>query len=370
MRTLTGSWQAIRTFGGATLLRNPWRTLRIRRAQDTAFSSLNTNTSRAIIFLTPGFDGVTGGLISFNSLIEESRKLFNIHGAITYSCPIPSDPPLDRYTKFDNSFVLVNFHRLIKALSGNCQDVLLHLPEYYVRSSSALRSIARIVDAGMRLRINIVLQNIDFCPTRDEVDRLREFGEVTVTTAHDAYGTPETARQLGCRLFHLSTWVCPEKFVRLPFSQKRNLLMLSPDPHPFRHKTIEILRERLPDFELRVVQKMSYHDYLDLCSMAKFSLTFGEGLDGYYIEPIFSGGISSTVYNNRFFTPRYVNTPLLYSNWRHLMDKLPQDIRKLDNEKAYNAVQEFQFNNASKDYVYERYLDNISFFYKYGTNWN
>jgi hypothetical protein len=40
-------------------------------------------------------------------------------------------------------------------------------------------------------------------------------------------------------------------------------------------------------------------------SPAKWSLTFGEGLDGYFAATIFSGGNSLAVFNERFFTPAF-----------------------------------------------------------------
>ena len=64
-------------------------------------------------------------------------------------------------------------------------------------------------------------------------------------------------------------------------------------------------------------------------SEAKWALTLGEGLDGYFIEPIFSGAIGFSVYNSRFFTEDFESLETVYSDYDELIKKMPMDIKKI-----------------------------------------
>jgi hypothetical protein len=345
-------------------LRNPLRRAPIDRAMLQALERQGTNSDRAIIVATPGFDRADGGLFSLASIAAESAMLTEIHEAQVYTCPVPDEPPVARYTKFDNAMQPVPFWALVKRLTARNAEILIHMPECYASRAQRIWGLNRLKAMNARLRINVLLQNIDLAPTRDSMEVLKEFAPVTITTAHKAYCTPEISELLGAPIYHLSTFMCPELFTQSPWADKRNIVMLSPDANPERASTLSALYKALPEYQFVTVRNMHYRDYRALCSIAKFSITFGEGLDGYYIETIFSGGFSATVFNGRFFTEKYRNQPLMYPDWRTLADQFPVDIRAMDNAEERQAAWAQQFVAPASDYVKAEYLENLRKFYR------
>jgi hypothetical protein len=156
-----------------------------------------------------------------------------------------------------------------------------------------------------------MLQNIDLAQGQN-IDELRRFGYVTVTTAHDAYSNKVTRETLGVPLHKLSVFMGPELFKRSLYPDKKPILVVSHDAHPLKEDVLGLIARAHPQLEIRIVQNMSYEEYKALILEAKWSLTFGEGLDGYFVEPIFSGGNFFAVFNDRFFTPAFAELETVY----------------------------------------------------------
>jgi hypothetical protein len=124
-----------------------------------------------------------------------------------------------------------------------------------------------------------------------------------------------------------------------------------------------MLQERFPDLKIQVIQNLSYEEYKEVISRAKWALTFGEGLDGYFVEPIFSGSISFSVFNSSFFTYDFKCLQTIYDDYRVLIDKMWTDINSLDNPDEYARYQSKQFALCAKYYKYDEYLTNLKAFY-------
>ena len=256
---------------------------------------------RLIVFLVPGYDRVNGGVLSIISLAEETAKLVNYHKADVFVCTVPGDPPLIRFSKFPNTTHLVDLQILLSRISNNGR-VLIHIPEIFVSRFS--QNIQQLTNnyPGVTWQFNILLQNIDLIPEKRFVDCLAEHGKTTCTTAHQAYSNNDTAIRMGCPVHHFSVWISPEKYIRKTYPEKDNLVVVSPDKHPRRKEVLDSLKSRMNGYEFKIIKNMTYEEYKRVIASAKFSLTFGEGLDGYFIEPVFSGGIGCAVFNDKFFT--------------------------------------------------------------------
>lgn len=104
--------------------------------------------------------------------------------------------------------------------------------------------------------------------------------------------------------------------------------------------------------------------YKENIQSAMFTITFGEGLDGYFVESIFSGGIGVAVYNDRFFTKALQTLPFVYESYEELKERLGSDIQKCLSEGTYAGIQEKQFTELEKLYPYADYELNIRRFYE------
>lgn len=318
---------------------------------------------RIIVFLVPSRDLVNGGVRSIISLADESEKLRAIHGADVFVANAPGTSRLLRYTKFKNTRTLVSLDLLLNLVPPGA-ELLVHIPELYVKNvvQHEATTFARL--KGVNKRFNIMLQNIDLMPKPTDVAQLRSYGITTCTTAHRAYGNEQTALLIGCPVHHLSVGVCAAQYNRVPYVNKSNLIILSPDQHPARDQILKDLKAALPQYEFRVVWNLTFEQYKELIARAKFSLTFGEGLDGYFVETIFSGGIGCAVYNDRFFTPDLRKLPFVYPSWDALVRQLPNDIVQADIEDNFKKIQATQFDPLANEYAIERFRTNLAQFYR------
>jgi len=348
------------------LKRNPIKEYKLKQIQEKLLRENYLPTaSKLIVFLTPGSDRVNGGILSISSIYKETRKLKRIHGAEVIMCTIPGDPPLLRYTKFNNQNYIYLFSQVLSYFQ-KLERIIIHIPEYSV--PNFLRSISNkdrlLLNKIADLLFNIMLQNIKLLPDKESIDVLKNWGKTTCTTAHEQYSTNEMRKNLGIPLHKLSTYVSPEQYDKKSYNEKENLMIVSPDVHPKKRYILDFIHKQLPQLMIQVIQNLSYEEYKEIISRAKWALTFGEGLDGYFVETIFSGGVSFSVYNPCFFTEDFRSLRTVYDNYVVLIRKICSDMMELDQDVAYTNYQNKQYNLCCKYYSHKKYVNNLESFYK------
>lgn len=322
-------------------------------------------TTRLIVFLTPGYEAKVGGVLSIASIYAETQALAAVHRAKVAICAVPGDDPMFlKYGWFENNNYLLDLHALLRGCV-NLEFLQLHVPEYAVNrvarwleavSSSLLRNVREI-------RINILLQNVDLIRVQD-IAGLRRFGVVTVTTAHEAYGNAATRQRLGVAVHKLGIRNGPELYEKVAYRNKKPILVVSHDEHPLKEQVLARIAQALPRLEIRVVHNLPYEEYRALISDAKWALTFGEGLDFYFIESVFSGGNAFAVYNDRFFTPAFANLLTVYPSWDHLLEKIVGDLQRLNEPIAFERCWREAYDLLSGLYSTERFRNNLRAFYR------
>lgn len=351
-----------------TLKHNLIREFRIRQFQDKLLKeNYNPNTKKLIVFLTPGSDIVNGGILSIASIYEETIKLKHIHKAEVIICTIPGDPPLLRYTKFGNQNYIYEFSQVLTYFE-NIQGLMVHIPEYVIEQF--LRNISNEdyfkLDKIKNVHFNIMLQNIKLLPdiAQEHVKELKKLGKVTCTTAHEQYSTLEIRKKLDIPLHKLSIYASPEQYDRKSYTEKENLLIVSPDNHAKKIGVLDLIHKQLPQLKILIIKNLTYEEYKEVISRAKWALTFGEGLDGYFVETIFSGGISFAVYNSEFFTGDFKSLRTVYDNYETLIKNICSDISDLGNMETYTKYQNDLYALCSSYYNYKVYVKNIELFYR------
>jgi len=348
------------------LLQNHIKEFRIRKRQEELLrENYSPDTENLIIFLTPGYDRVNGGILSISSIAKESIKLKHLHGAEVLLCTLPGDPPLLKYTKFSNQNYIFKLSQVLFYFQ-NLKNLMIHIPEYGI--DQFMRNISVQEYAKLKsiknIHFNIMIQNIKLLSSIEGIKRLKKLGTVTCTTAHERYSTLEIRKRLGVPLHKLSTFVSPEQYIRKSYIEKENLMIVSHDSHPKKIEILSLIRKQLPQLKIQIIKNLAYEDYKKVISQAKWALTFGEGLDGYFVETIFSGGISFAVYNPDFFTEDFRSLRTVYENYDSLMKNICLDIKELDNSERYAAYQAEQYNLCKKYYNYRIYIKNLELFYK------
>jgi hypothetical protein len=243
---------------------------------------------------------------------------------------------------------------------------MIHIPEYYISQfvrALSIRDYLRLNKIKV-LHFNIMIQNIRLLSPQDDINKIKKLGKLTCTTAHEKYSTLEMQRKLGVPLHKLSTYVSPEKYDRKGYVEKEDLMIVSYDEHPRKAEVLGLIAKCLPHLKIQIIKNLTYEEYKKVISRAKWALTFGEGLDGYFVETVFSGGISFSVYNPTFFTEDFKPLRTVYDNYDALTKKICLDIKDINNETAYSDYQTKQYNLCKKHYKYERYIKNLELFYK------
>jgi len=335
---------------------------RFRRAFLTRVATFRTK--RLIVFLTPGWEHRTGGVLSIAATYRESLALRPLHQAKVVMCTVPGDDPLFyKYSWFENSNYLLDLNSVLM----NCPDLdflLLHIPEYAIDQVAGwLDSPAAPLAGARTVHLNILFQNAE-CLYSQNVSDLKRFGTVTCTTAHEAYSSPATREALDMPVHWLGVCTGPEFYARSSYLEKEPLLIVSNDPHPMKEQVLKRIAEACPHLEVQMVQDLSYEDYRRLIRRAKWSLTFGEGLDGYFAEEVWSGGVAFAVFNDRYFTPAFAELETVYPTWDALIERMPADIQRLDEPVAYDGCWRKTYDLLNTLYGADKFRENLRRFYR------
>jgi hypothetical protein len=352
--------------------RRKWkREIKIRQSQDKWIrEQYSPDEKKLVIFTIPGADWdtgkdtISGGLLSIVSLYNESRKLGDIHQSAVILCTIPGDHLLSTITSFDNNCQVFRFEQL-PGYFTRIEEVIIHVPEYLVKTF--FNKLNPAIDkwlSGVKFHFNILNQSVLLMPEKTVIDEVGQYAtSVSVTTAHQKYCNAAYREKYGVPLHKLSVWISPEQYRFVRYPEKENLLVVPPDPHPLKETILEKLAD-IKGLTIQVISGMTYEEFKKLISRAKWSLTFGEGLDGYLIEPVFSGALGFAVYNEHFFTPDFKNIPGIFSSFESMQSDITAEISRLDNLDTFLEAQQKQYAVCADHYNTEVYRENIRLFYR------
>ncbi len=321
------------------------------------------NTRKLIWFLVPSFDVANGGVMSICRFHAETKTLPGGVGVTVVASTYPNAPVLTKYTRFKNSMEIFSFAEIITHFHS-VEHAVLHIPEYFCKDfvNSLSPSERLFLDTIPRLHINMMLQNIDQCEPGDIAPLRTLTDEITCTTAHERYSTQEQSKRFGIPLHKLSVFV--NRFEQHGWTEKQDIIVLSPDRHPLRDQVIDFIAKGLPHVEIVTVAAMPYESYRLLIAKSKWSLTFGEGLDYFFCEMALTGGIPFAVYNDRFFMPEFRDLSTVYDTWHELQVSMVKDILYLDHDDVYQAAGEPIRRAVKHLYNNESYRENIRLFYE------
>jgi hypothetical protein len=327
-----------------------------------------SDSRRFAIFLVPGWDIVNGGYMSICSIAAETRKLLGASGVSVAVCTGYGEPRMLRFTKFDNDVELFAFEDMLTWLPSG-SEVLVHVPEMLVRKSVFDHLDVHRSRSDLRWRFNILLQNIKQSPPKDVVNALQQLGLTTATIAHKA--STAAAEGLGCPIHYLSWFISAEDFQRVGYASKKKLIAISPDLHPAKSEIVYRMAEALPDHKIIEIRKMTYQQYKNVIRDAKFMFTFGEGLDGYFVESIYSGAIAMAIFEDRYFTPEYRDLEGVFQDSEAATVGVADFLKTANSEANFRAIAERQYNLVARTFRRDVYRNNLKAFYaKYFPKWS
>ena len=334
--------------------------------QNREWKKINTDTENLIVFIVPWKARPKGGYMSIFSLATTTKKLKHIHR---------SEVMLATYvgfrTYFKNSFInsrepVFRFNQ-IKRFQG-LDRLILHLPEIYTAKfySSLSNGDKRFLTGIKNVHINILNQNINYMPSVEAIASLKKLSpKITQTTAHDKYANQETCNQYGVPLHHFSVYLDLSPYPRIDFENSKKAILLSLDKNEFRSSIIKTLKAELPDYKLVVVEGMPFSEYMLLVAKSKFSITFGEGFDGYLIHAAVLGRLCFAVYNEDFFPDdSFTKMANIYLSYEDMAVDIASNIRRLESDKnAYIEIVRQNMVKINRLYGYDKFFDNQKRFY-------
>ena len=324
-----------------------------------------SQAERIIIFLVPSKDIVNGGIMSIFSLHQATIKNHDVHQSLTILATFPNIQYMPLFTKFNNTEIVVPFRSALRSMS-QVKQLTIHVPEFYVAkflsdlSSGEKRKIRQIHSST----VNILNQNMEIMPLAKKIDPYRSlFKEITCTTAHKQYCTLANRKLYNIPFHHFSAQNLFSVYKKLNYAGKKNLLIYSPDSTPLKSAVLKKIQATFPDLEMLEIRNITYSEYLDHCSSAKWSLSFGEGLDSYFIAPIRCGGCSFAAYNETFFTSDFQSLETVFDSYDDMLGKICETIAELDHPQAYEAMNQVLLNTINNHYSLDEYYENVKQYY-------
>lgn len=324
------------------------------------------STKELIVCFIPNIKMMTGGIQSIYSICKYSREI-----CPQAQCLIATVPGKYTYSYnpyFKNEEKIYRFEQIIKN-AKNVEKLTLHIPEYYAdKFYKALKKDEIKFLKGIKdLHINILNQNIELMPEPQKLKGLYKLTDnVTQTIGHHRYATQEVCDKWQMPTHFLSVHIDLSGYKSYPFEEKEKIIVLSPDKAPYRQAIVEKLQKELPDFKLVTVQNMTFSEYMDLIARAYFTITFGEGFDGYFNQPHVVGGLGMAVFNPDFFPDKsWLELKNVYGSPEDMENNIVNDIKELSaNKELYysliNKIKEKLFILYGED-LFKR---NLEKFYK------
>jgi hypothetical protein len=293
-----------------------------------------------VIFYNVILGGISGGMMSIDRFVYHSGKFAERFGFALIQSGLPFSYACTRNKFYDWCTSIVDFSYITRFLHP--KKLLLNIPEFYCPefmdglSTSMHRWLHSIPDLG----INILDQNDELMPARHYLEELRTLanGNLTITTAHEKYCSEERRIKYACPMYQLTPFM-PD-FYRLNFNEKKNIIIISCDFHSMRGKVINKIVHELSTYKIITVKNMHFEAYKKIISQAKFTISFGEGWDGYFIEPYLSNSIGITVRHPEYFPDNFKNVSTVYDSWPELYARIVDDIKYWSScESVYCKIQ-------------------------------
>lgn len=334
-----------------------------------ALKSLLNTKKKLVVFAIPFGDMVNGGVLSINKIYNTSKKILK-NEANVFLSTMNDSQNFVKFSKFKNDSFIININIIFLFLKlRKIDEIIIHLPEYYFEPfmDSEFKKNCGKFKRVKSIIINVLNQKIEEMPEPSVFEKYRKmYGNIfTITAAHKKYATSEFQRKYDVPYHYLSVDIDESYYPKLNFSEKENLILISPDLHPNKERIVSILQKSLPNFEFFTIKNVTFEQYKQLVAKAKFQITFGEGLDGYFIEPYFCNSIGFAVYNEEFFTKKYQKLETVYESYEYLENSIVSDILKLNTfEDEYIVTWEKGFEVCKTDYNTANFLKNLSGYYK------
>ena len=334
--------------------------------QDTLDLSVLQNSKKIIVFLTPAETKICGGVMSIFSLCQTTREI-----CPNAFCTLSTYPNGNTYVindKFYNNEKVLRFDQIVNN-AKNVEELILHIPDYYADDfyKDLNEQDLRFLKSIPNLQINIMNQNIELMPKPEKLKNLYKLtNNITQTIAHDRCATQEVCDkwQMPTHLFS-ALWDM-SFYKKYSFEEKEKIIVLSPDKNNYKKDIVSKIENEFQDWEIITVKDLTFSQYMDLISRAYFTITFGEGFDGYFLQPSIVNGIGFAVYNNQFFPDiSWLDLPNVFTSYKDMDNNIIDTMKNLySNKEEYCKLSNLNMEKQDEIYNFEKYKNNLKRFYE------
>lgn len=340
----------------------------VLRPVQWALNGATKRHSDVVVFIVPGGQEISGGIISIHDLARQSQRVGDSLGFDCRVATLPGSVPTLRHHAVPDSCPVYDFRQILNYYADP-KRMVVHVPEFFVRLAKGetlllrhLKNTSNHVD----VTLNVLIQNIHKIADDERWNQFRQRCEglaLTATTAHTAYCTPRMRERLGVPLHHFSTWISGWQYAPYRYQQKTDCMVLSPDNSLWRADFLSSLKLSNASVTLRVIENLTYAQYLEIVRTSKWSVTFGEGLDAYFIELALSGGVPFAVFNDDFFTPEFLDLPNVFKDREEFSSTFSGVFDDLTDPAYFRATSQATRDIIDSYYRYDDYVDNIARYY-------
>ncbi|MBR1219669.1 hypothetical protein JQ557_16805 [Bradyrhizobium sp. U87765 SZCCT0131] len=330
------------------------------RTQNITFPLDVVDAEKIMVIVVPQHNAMSGGIYSMISIARHMRRLKWLHGfeVLVVTIPNPSRLTYFRNTNFQNSENIYRFEQILRCTKA--KEIYLHLPEY--ASSTFVDDLSRAeLDylLNRHLHVNLLNQNIRLMHEKEKFASLRKIADgMSQSAAHHSYAGQAFADRYDLPTILLPAYTDLSDYPPSEFEQKEKLIIYSFDDAPHKDKCLKVIANKLPDYKLVEIRGITFDRYMDYATRCMFSISFGEGFDGYVAQPIYQGGIGFTVYNDEFFPSDHFKT---YENFFESEDEMVNEIcdkivSLAANREAYVKLNKELLEEYHKLYKFDEYI--------------
>ena len=364
--TKNSDYITVKFLGIKLCVKNKQKVLDAIKIQNSYDLSNIKNTKKLIVFFIPPKNDINGGIMSIFSICKYSREI--CPDAQCVITTFPSKVTYERNTFFKNDEKIYRWEQIVNN-AKNVKELIIHIPEYFSdKFSTALTNKDfKFLKQIENVQINILNQNIELMPEPEKIKGLYKItNNVTQTIAHDRYATQEVCDKWQIPTHFLSVHIDTSGYRSYAFEEKEKIIVLSPDEAPYKEAIVKKLKQELPDFKLITVENMPFDEYMDLIAKAYFTISFGEGFDGYFNQPQAVRGLGLAVYNSDFFPDEsWLELKNVYKSPADMENNIVNDIKELSaNKELYYSLINKMNEKLSTLYGEDLFKRNLEKFYK------
>jgi hypothetical protein len=345
-----------------------WRSaLVFGKTQDITFPVDLHHAEKLMVILVPEHNTISGGIYSMMSIANQMYRLRRTHGyeVLVMTRPNRLNITYYRNTHFRNAENVYRFEQIL--LCEGAQDIYLHIPEYAAASFMEEISYAEreYLKSRKKLHVNILNQNVELMPEKARFSELRKLcrGNISQSVAHHAYFTQAIANLYDLKTILLPAYTDLSLYPPMSFEKKEKLIIYSPDEATYKAACLRRIAKEFPDFQLIEIQGVTFDRFMDYATRCLFSITFGEGFDGYLTQPTLQGGVGFAVYNDKFFpSPEFKKYANIFQDGAEMVACICDRMKYLLADRAaYEQVSEEFIDAHNQLYDYYEYVKKIEY---------